>query len=52
MITGEQKLINKVVGIVFRDEEFKASDGSIKSSAKPFYAVPVDELEKVVNINS
>lgn len=44
---NEQKLINKVVGIVFRDEEFKASDGSIKSSAKPFYAVPVDELEKV-----
>lgn len=43
----EQKLTNKVVGIVFRDEEFKANDGSIKSSAKPFYAVPVDELDKV-----
>ena len=43
----EQKLTNKVVGIVFRDEEFKASDGSIKSSAKPFYAVPIDALDKV-----
>lgn len=44
---NEQNLTNKVVGIVFRDEEFKANDGSIKSSAKPFYAVPVDELDKV-----
>lgn len=41
---NEQKLTNKVLGIVFRDEEFKASDGSIKSSAKPFYAVPLDDI--------
>ena len=44
---NEQTLTGKIVGIVFRDEEFKANDGSIKSSAKPFYAVPVDELENI-----
>ena len=44
---NEQKLANQFVGIVFRDEEFKAQDGSIKSCAKPFYAVPVDEIDKV-----
>lgn len=44
---NEQKLTNQVVGIVFRDEEFKADDGSIKSSAKPFYAVPVSDIATV-----
>lgn len=44
---NEQRLTNQIVGIVFRDEEFKANDGSIKSCAKPYYAVPVSELDKV-----
>jgi hypothetical protein len=44
---NEQHLTNKVVGIVFREEEFKANDGSIKSSAKPYYAVAVNELDNV-----
>lgn len=44
---NEQKLAKQFLGIVFRDEEFIAQDGSIKSCAKPFYAVPVDEIDKV-----
>lgn len=43
----EQTLTNKVVGIVFRDEEFRADDGKTKISAKPFYAIPIEDLDKV-----
>lgn len=44
---NEQNLTNKITGIVFREEEFKAIDGSVKSSAKPYYAVPIEELAEV-----
>ena len=43
---NEKTLENKKVGIVMREEEFKAMDGSIKTSAKPFYALSYDKVEK------
>lgn len=42
----EQKLVNKKVGIVFREEEFIGTDGQVHSSAKPFYAVSYDKAEE------
>lgn len=42
---NEQTLVNKKVGIVFREEEFEGQDGSIHSASKPFYAL---SLEKIV----
>lgn len=43
---NEQTLVNKKVGLVFREEEFTALDGSIKSAVKPFYAVSYDKAEE------
>lgn len=45
--SNEQTLVNRKVGIVFREEEFEGQDGAIKSSAKPFYAIPLEKLSEV-----
>lgn len=45
--TDEKELENKKVGIVFREEEFIASDGSTRTTVKPFYAVSYEKAEEV-----
>lgn len=42
----EQELVNKKVGIVFREEEFEGFDGSVHTSVKPFFAVSYDKAEE------
>lgn len=42
----EQKLVNKKVGLVFREEEFEGQDGQIHTSTKPFFAVSYDKAEE------
>lgn len=42
----EQKLINKKVGLVFREEEFEGQDGKVHTSVKPFFAVSYDKAEE------
>ena len=41
----EQTLVNKRVGLVFREEEFEGIDGQVHTSTKPFYAVNYDKTE-------
>lgn len=43
---NEQTLVNKKVGIVFREEEFEGFDGAVHTSTKPFYAVSIDKVEE------
>lgn len=42
----EQTLVNKKVGIVFREEEFEGYDGQVHTSTKPFFAVSCDKAEE------
>jgi len=42
----EQKLVNKKVGLVFREEEFEGFDGEIKTATKPFRACVYDKTEE------
>ena len=42
----EQTLVNKKVGIVFREEDFEGQDGQIHTSSKPFFAVSYDKAEE------
>lgn len=42
----EQTLVNKKVGIVFREEEFEGTDFQIHTSVKPFFAVSYDKAEE------
>lgn len=42
----EQKLVNKKVGLVFREEEFEGQDGQVHTSVKPFFAVSYDKAEE------
>ena len=44
---NEQTLINKKIGLVFREEEFKGQDGKIHTGVKPFYAIDYDKTEEV-----
>ena len=41
----EQKLVNKKVGFVFREEEFEGQDGQVHTAVKPFYALSYDKVE-------
>ena len=41
----EQGLVNKKVGIVFREEEFEGFVGQVHTSVKPFFAVSYDKAE-------
>lgn len=43
----EQKLVNKKVGLVFREEEFWGQDGQVHTSVKPFFALSCDKVEDV-----
>lgn len=49
---NEQNLVNKKVGIVFREEEFEGTDGQVHTAVKPFFAVSYDKAEesKIPNI--
>ena len=42
----EKTLVNKKVGLVFREEEFEGMFGETKSATKPFYAVSYDKAEE------
>ena len=42
----EQKLVNKKVGLVFREEEFIGTDGQVHIGIKPFYAVSYNKAEE------
>lgn len=42
----EQNLVNKKVGLVFREEDFVGQDGQIHTAVKPFYAVSYDKAEE------
>lgn len=42
----EQTLVNKKVGIVFREEDFEGFDGQVHTSVKPFFAVSYDKAEE------
>ena len=42
----EQKLVNKKVGLVFREEEFEGQDGQVHTAIKPFYAISYDKAEE------
>ena len=53
---NEGSLANKRVGMIFREEEFKASDGTIKTTVRPAFArsvqrirdgVPVPEIKRL-----
>lgn len=41
----EQKLLNKKVGLVFR-EKFERFDGETKTATKPFYAISYNRTEE------
>lgn len=41
-----EKLKDKKIGIIFREEEFKDVFGSIKTAIKPFRACPYDKTEE------
>ena len=43
---NEQELVNKKVGLVFREEEFEGQDGQLHTSVKPFFAVSYDKAEE------
>lgn len=44
---NEQTLVNKKVGLVFREEEFIGQlDGQIHSAVKPFYAISYEKAEE------
>ena len=42
----EQKLVNKKIGLVFREEEFLGTDGLPHTAVKPFFAVSYDKAEE------
>ena len=42
----EQTLVNKKVGIVFREEDFEGFDGQVHTSVKPFFAVSYEKAEE------
>lgn len=42
----EQKLVNKKIGIVFREEDFIGTDNQIHTGIKPFFAVSYDKAEE------
>ena len=48
----ENKLQNKKVGLVMREEEFETQMGEIKTAVKPLYAMSYDKVEeaKIPNI--
>lgn len=43
---NEATLSGKLVGFCFGEEEFRASDGSVKVAVKPFYAVSVARVKE------
>ena len=43
---NEQELVNKKVGLVFREEEFLGIDGQVHTAVKPFFAVSYDKAEE------
>ena len=42
----EQKLVNKKIGLVFREEDFLGTDGLPHTAVKPFFAVAYDKAEE------
>ena len=44
---NEQELVNKKVGLVFREEEFEGQDGQVHTSVKPFFAISYDKDAKI-----
>lgn len=42
---NEQELVNKKVGLVFREEDFIGIDGQLHTAVKPFFAVSYDKAE-------
>ncbi len=42
----EQTLVNKKVGLVFREEDFLGTDGQVHTAVKPFFAVSFDKAEE------
>ena len=42
----EQKLVNKKVGVVFREEEFLGIDGQVHTAVKPFFAVSYKKAQE------
>ena len=47
----EQKLVNKKIGLVFREEEFLGTDGLPHTAVKPFFAVSYDKAEEAKRPN-
>ena len=43
---NEQELVNKKVGLVFREEEFLGTDGQVHTAVKPFFAVSYEKAEE------
>lgn len=41
----EQTLVDKKIGLVFREEEFEGQDGQVHPAVKPFFAVSYDKAE-------
>ncbi len=42
----EEELVNKKVGLVFREEEFIGTDGQVHTGIKPYYAVSYEKAEE------
>ena len=40
----EEELVDRLVGVIFRDEEFLTSDGQVKSTSKPVFFRSVDSV--------
>lgn len=48
---NEQELVNKKVGLVFREEEFTGTNGQVRTGVKPYYAIAYDETDNVKTPN-
>ena len=46
----EMSLANKLVGMIFREEEFEASDGSIKTTIRPAFPRSVERIRNGVDV--
>lgn len=46
----EASLANKLVGMIFREEEFEASDGSIKTAIRPAFSRSVERIRNGVDV--
>lgn len=46
----EETLANKMIGMIFREEEFEASDGSVKTTVRPAFPRSVQRIRNGVEV--